>query len=141
MRVWQRAALPWALLLLAGCGTKYAPVSGMVTLDGVPLADASVTFQPVADKGIEAGTGSYGHTDAQGRYTLKTVLGDRAGAVPGKHMVRISRYQADPGGNPDVGGREILPARYNLDTTLTAEVPRAGLPNADFKLQSDRRRR
>ena len=62
------------VVLALGCGGsesgKYAAVSGQVILNGSPLADATVSFQP--DSTI--GRGSSGKTDAQGKYSL-TVLG------------------------------------------------------------------
>ncbi len=56
-------------LLLAGCGPssdvpKLAPVHGVVTMDGKPLANATVRFIP------ESGRPSVGVTDEQGRYEL-----------------------------------------------------------------------
>ena len=39
------------LVAVAGCGEKgktFVPVSGVVTLDGKPLAGGNVVFQPVA---------------------------------------------------------------------------------------------
>ena len=97
----------------AGCGgEKLAPVSGVVTLDGAPLADASVTFQPVAQGGIDAGSGSYAKTDAEGRYTLRTVTGDRRGAVVGKHVVRISQYEQIKGLQKYIGHEPAVPMIY-----------------------------
>src|SRR5262249_34965527 len=85
-----------ALLALAlpavGCGggPKVAPVSGRVTLDGQPLAGASVNFQPLSDgNNLNPGPGSYGKTDADGRYSLRVVVDDRPGAFVGKHRVEI----------------------------------------------------
>jgi len=127
---WCGAAL--AGLALAGCGGGLPSVSGVVTLDGKPLANASVSFQPEG-----GGTqGSYAKTDEEGRYTLKVVGSDRAGAVAGKHVVRISQFE---GSGSDSGGREKLPARYNAKTTLTFEVPAGGTDKADFALQSDKK--
>jgi hypothetical protein len=85
------------LLLLAfvgGCGTKgFAPVSGTVTLDGKPLPNASVNFQPLDSK--QSGQGSVGKTDADGRYSLRVVVDNKAGAVVGKHRVSISSVAED----------------------------------------------
>src|SRR5439155_21810734 len=79
-RAWALAA---AVLITTGCGSgnKVVPVSGTVTLDGKPLANAHVAFQPEAPKGSQnAGVGSYGVTDASGKYTLKMVDTDQPGA-------------------------------------------------------------
>ncbi len=79
------------LLVVAGCGgTGYAPVSGTVLLNGQPLADAKLMFEPVGDaQGNANGNISYGRTDAAGRYTLHCPIADRDGAMVGKHRVRI----------------------------------------------------
>ena len=78
--------------LLVGCaGQGLAPVSGRVTLDGKPAANVHVSFQPMATGGnINPGGGSYAIVDEDGRFTLKTVDGDKRGAVVGKHRVEIN---------------------------------------------------
>src|ERR1700733_6692697 len=62
-----------AILAIAGCsqGPKVAQISGNVKLDGKPLADALVAFQPIAVGGQTPGVGSFGWTDANGDYKLK----------------------------------------------------------------------
>jgi len=50
-----------------GCGSyKLAPVSGQVTVNGKPLPNAAVIFQPKRAKTSTPGPGSYGKTDDQG---------------------------------------------------------------------------
>lgn len=131
--------------LTAGCGdSEYplAPVSGVVTLDGAPLAGGVVNFQPTSSDSLPPGPGSTSRTDDQGRFSLKTVDGD-AGAVVATHRVRI--YSAGggtkdlaPGKDMDVVASkrlvERVPPRYNYDTTLEIEVPKTGLSTADFAL-------
>jgi hypothetical protein len=132
------------LILAAGCGgTKNAPVSGKVTLNGQPLANAMVTFQPIAKEGsVEAGPGSSGTTDAEGRFSLKMATG-ASGAVVGKHRVMISQIvnKTDPSDDarPKRGGppqMEKLPARYNSESQETFDVPSGGTDKADFALKS-----
>lgn len=79
------------LLLVTGCGgSGYAPVSGTVLLNGQPLEDAKLIFEPVGDaSGNASGNVSYGRTDAAGRYTLRCPIAAQDGAVVGKHRVRI----------------------------------------------------
>ena len=78
--------------LLAGCSKDYetVPVSGRVTLDGQPLANVGLTFVPLAEnkEKVNIGPGSLGKTDEEGRFTLRTVQGDK-GAVPTDHIVRM----------------------------------------------------
>jgi len=126
----------WAALAVAlataGCGGGAASVSGVVTLDGKAVEGASVTFAPASGDGGGLG-GSYGKTDAQGRYSLRTVAGDKTGAAVGKHKVSISLSRGDPN-NPDSGGKELIPAKYNAKSELTFEVPSGGTDKADFTL-------
>src|SRR5690606_492951 len=73
----------------------YAPVSGVVTLDGKPLADAKLIFEPIGDdKGTAAGKPSYGRTDEAGRYTLSSPIAGEQGAAVGPHRVRIVTMKA-----------------------------------------------
>lgn len=126
----------WLLicLLLAGCGPAYdlGRVSGIVTLDGAPLPQATVIFS----RGH--GRMSVGLTDADGRYQLQ-YTNSQPGAEPGTHTVRITS-QIDSvrseGGVPAITGRpELLSARYHDKTELTAEV-KPGRNTIDFELSS-----
>src|SRR5262245_28915648 len=90
------------LFVMSGCGgPKTAPVSGVITKDGTPLANASVTFTPAA-LGNEAPASS-GRTDAAGRYSLSITVTGKPGAVLGKHAVQIAMAgEASAGPTPDV---------------------------------------
>ncbi len=74
--------------LLAGCGggPKPLPVSGVVTLDGQPVADAGVMFCPTENGPMATGT-----TDANGKFQLKTT--NSRGAMPGQYRVAISKKE------------------------------------------------
>lgn len=116
-----------------GCGGGPANVSGVVTLDGKAVEGATVTFTPDSKDGGGVG-GSYGKTDAQGRYTLRTVSGDKPGAVVGKHKVTISQSIPDPN-NAEGIAKELIPARYNAKSDLTFDVPSGGTDKANFDLK------
>ncbi|MEX1026648.1 MAG: hypothetical protein WD049_01385, partial [Candidatus Paceibacterota bacterium] len=74
-----------------GDGYRMAPVSGTVMLDGAPLPNASVTFSPSAQgQSEQAGPGSYGRTNEQGKYSLKRIDTDANGALVGNHRVEIA---------------------------------------------------
>src|SRR5688572_22396068 len=100
MMVRRLSLLAAVAVLSAGCSSepyKTAPVSGRVTLNGQPLASAAVLFQPVATEGNNnPGPGSYGVTDADGRYTLVLVGKETKGAVVAKHKVRIAAHDETP---------------------------------------------
>jgi hypothetical protein len=130
--------LACAVLPVLGCGgVRLAPVSGRVTLNGQPLANAKVIFQPVAKEGVNAGPASQGETNAQGEYTLKTIIGDKDGAVVGQHLVSVSALQGpapDPTKDNNPPRKELVPERYNAKTELKFEVPATGTTKADFPL-------
>jgi len=136
---WRRlraAALTSGVLLAAaGCGGSGLPlasVSGRVTLDGQPLPDAVIEFQPAG-----GGAPSYGLTDSEGRYDLQFSR-HQPGALPGEHKVRIrtARAGVDEQGN-EVPLPEKIPAHYNARTELTATVDDKG-SKIDFELEGAR---
>jgi hypothetical protein len=89
-----------------------APVTGTVTLNGEPLAGASVVFQS------ESGHSAMGTTDSTGSYQL-TAPGNQKGAVIGLNKVKInSQLDAPPGPN----WKDPIPARYNSASELSAQV-------------------
>ena len=90
--------LLWMLVVLAGCGQglPVAPASGVVLLDGTPLANASITTQPIATDSPNPGPGSFGRTDAEGRFDLELVKPAIRGAIIGEHRVMIRPDDAVP---------------------------------------------
>lgn len=122
------------VLAVAGCGQdgpRLASVTGVITLDGEPLPGAAVEFQP------PGGSPSEGVTDKRGVYRLE-FSHDKRGVVMGLHKVRISTQRndsEDERGEPVVA-REIVPARYNRRSELTAEVKPGGNV-IDFALKAD----
>jgi len=118
-------------LLSAGCGSDgdLARVKGKVTLDGQPLEDATVEFQPTA----EGGAPSSGKTDAKGRYELMYTF-NTPGAMPGEHVVSITTAGTcfDEAGN-EFEREERVPAEYNSKTTLKRTVE-PGRNTIDFEL-------
>lgn len=144
------AALPAVTLMASGCGgTTYAPVSGKVTYNDAPLAGAQVLFQPVGGQGgVAAGVGSFAKTDSEGRFKLEaSTATPTAGAVPGRHQVRIAlppakggigqqdSDAANAGGKPVIQATNPVPAEYNEKSTLTFDVPPGGTRSADFSLK------
>lgn len=127
------------LLLLQGCrsgeGPQLGTVTGVVTLDGKPLADAIISFTP-----DEAGRPSSGVTNREGRYQLEYSASQR-GALVGSHRVHIS---TDQGGDNEgrknqssaSSSREKVPDRYRGTESLTAVV-KAGRNKIDFTLISE----
>lgn len=147
------------ILTVAGCSTAPSAdysklglvnVSGTVTLDGVPLDAAVVTFEDPQTSQF-----SYGQTDSSGNYSLQ-LDSVQSGVVPGKKVVRISTTRKIPGLNdgeegsaeeesgevePDGKGAtvperksELVPEKHNKKSELTVDVSAANT-TFDFDLQ------
>ena len=128
VRRYLTVALGGMLLAVSiGCGGSeydFGNVNGKVTLDGAPLGNVEITFQP------EEGPLASGEADAQGNFTLKSSTGDD-GALVGSHKVLVLPSLAggmggsDSDGNALEGGEAVeLPLAYqDLSTSdLTANV-------------------
>jgi hypothetical protein len=142
-----------ALALTAGCNNgprshyetlNLVDVSGRVTIDGQPLANAVITFDNPTD-----GTFSYGATDLDGRYTLQ-LDSEKSGVTPGEKIVRISTTRRILGLNTDSSGEgategddpdgpkkrrhEEVPEAYNRESNLRVSVePGNAQHNFDLK--------
>lgn len=131
--------LPILAIAFAGCtdGPDLGRVSGRITLDGAPLADASVMFLPDA-----GGRPAMAVTDREGRYELN-FDGQNAGALVGRHEVKITTFRAE-NVEFDENDHEVvtpeqperLPRRYHARSELTADVG-PGETVCNFELQSE----
>jgi hypothetical protein len=143
-RSWARLVLVAAGLTVSGCwgsgdDAPREPVSGTVTLDGKPLATGAIRFSPsgVSPSGfVVAG----GDTIKNGRFSISREMG----LVPGTYRVTInapfapaerSRAGNAPGRYAQVA-KEIIPFKYNAQSTLTTDVPKGGLSDLKFDLKS-----
>ena len=130
----------WLLLAaLAGCGPGNPlgrkAISGKVTLDGKPLEQGNIAFQPLAAKGT-----STGGVIASGSYSIKT---DK-GLPPGKYRVRINAAAAaspvdpnqPPGPAAAPAASPLIPPKYNTQSQLECEVTEARPNQFDFDLYS-----
>jgi hypothetical protein len=130
------------LLFLAaflGCGSTDGldrqAISGVVTLDGLPIMSGAILFEPATDR---SGT-AVGATVRKGEFTISK----HEGPVPGRYRVRVyasSEIQAPPTkGQTDRTPRpmvERLPARYNTQTVLGADVVVRRVNHFRFELNS-----
>jgi len=107
-----------------------AEVTGIVTLDGTPLGNAKIIFEPQQIREKGRARASNATTAADGSYTLE-YNADASGATPGKHTVMIIKLSD----NPDEAGKQLIPAKYNDKTELTADVT-AGDNTVNFDLKS-----
>jgi hypothetical protein len=103
-------------------------VSCKVFLDRKPLPDAQVTFVPETFLGRDFRPAS-GTTSATGKAIL-ALAGQKTPGLPyGLYRIEVSKK--------DAGGRELLPAKYNAQTTLGEEVaPDLGSYGVTLRLSS-----
>ena len=127
--------------LISGCNSgaglpPTVPAEGVVTLDGVPVADATITF--IAD------TGTYNAsavTDKEGKFAMKA-FEEKKGAVPGSYKIAINKtiVESREGrkGESDVNLKQGLPMKYSnfLTSELTIKLGDAGDKNLKFELKS-----
>lgn len=115
-------------LTATGCGDTLHPVSGVVKLDGAPVAGAKVTF--VSDNG---GASYSAPTDANGVFQMMT--GEKPGIVSGNYKVVVTKYPnmagmkegmaMGDGDYMDMMKKSQKTAEKNSNTSLT---PKSGGP-------------
>ncbi|MCU0878257.1 MAG: hypothetical protein MUF06_10775 [Pirellulaceae bacterium] len=125
----------WVLIALslfaAGCGSsppelKKAPVKGTVQLDSKPMTEGEISFAIVGEPPV----------------VIPVVNGAYTGEAPvGPTRVEVRAYrQGTPVmmGDQQFGGdkENYLPAQYNLQTTLKADVSAAGPNEFNFEVTS-----
>lgn len=124
------------LMAIVGCGTDDGlgrrAVSGTVTLDGTPLADGSITFEP-----IEKSTTSSGAIIAGGKYSITR----EQGLPPGKYRVVINAIKPGtgmtlpegkfPGEEVGTPQQELIPASWNMKSKQVIEISESG--STEFK--------
>lgn len=131
---------------LVGCSdgseSPFVRVSGVVTINGAPAPDVVVRFSPVptGSSGLTGGM-SRGYTDADGRFSLKSAVGQgRPGAVKGTHTVTflgsgdIPIGEDQETGEPIYGGDLKFPTELRREG-LSFEVPSGGTDEANFSLE------
>ena len=135
MRLLHAVTLPLGLglALLAGCSRERPPppmsqVTGSVMLDGQPLASGEIFFISAA---------------GQAAVKLPITSGSFSGGVAlGRQHVQIASYKVSRRkimpDLPDEDVREnILPARYSVDSTLSADIQADSNPPLTFSLESE----
>jgi len=105
-----------------GAKERTYPVTGVVTLNNEPVADAAVTFHP-------AGSGklAVGKTDAAGKFSLTTTETGQSGAVPGRYRVTVAKYVS-----PDQPAAAAPSGEYREQETETTPAPAQNVLPANY---------
>jgi hypothetical protein len=113
------------------------PVAGTVTMDGQPLPEAVIQFYPTGD----AKTTGANAQIKDGQFSIPR----EDGLVPGTYKVSISHaelqaalFKGKKSDSPRSKrlGPELIPARYNSKSELTAEIKPGGTEDLKFELTS-----
>jgi hypothetical protein len=141
-RIWCGTCAALVLLLpgLAGCGSSDGlpreSISGTITLDAKPIEKGFIEFRPVAQEPVTLGAALI----QNGQYLVPRP----EGLVPGTYQVSITARVAPDNVASDGSNaapafmrpKELVPARYNEQTTLSVEV-KQGAPNVfNYELQT-----
>jgi hypothetical protein len=111
------------------------PIWGTVTLDGKTVAKGTIQFQPATG----AEPTSAGSLIEDGKYSI-----DRTGGlVPGTYKVIINAQAGEAAalpkdqqvGKPHAPPKELIPAKFNTQTTLTVQVKQGEEKAFDFDLK------
>jgi hypothetical protein len=127
MRLRPRFLCLLGVILLTGCGPKlYHEVSGTVLVDNQPLDQGDILF--VSEDGT---LGSDAGKIAAGQFRFQSTAGKK------KVQIISTRELPRPAGSPGEPVLvNVLPPRYNVQTTLTAEVRAEGDNQYEFRLES-----
>lgn len=134
---WLASFLVIAIVPTVGCGgsARLVPVEGKVSLNGKPLAGATVTLS----QSRPGAPGPFlGETDADGNFRLGSVNEAGAGAAAGDYIVVITTVKQAPGGmedSPVPTQKEVVPAPFR-DGSTRFTVPQGGTQDANFDMKS-----
>lgn len=140
-----------SVLCFAGCGgggdkLKTVSAEGTVTLDGKPVAGASIALYDESNKNHP----SAGTTDEKGHFVLAT--GATKGAMPGKYKVTIQHFVAMDGKPIEAKegmdanqmqmqglAKSDIPTSYSeyTESVLTADIQDGKSNVLDFALKAD----
>ena len=132
------AAAAVAVVTLSGCGEPTAAtqaLAGQVTLDSKPLPAGVLSLVPV-----DGGSGIPPIDIVNGEFRCEKQLGP----VAGQYRVEINAYEKTGRvvEDPDIIGsrteetRQVIPAKYNRNSTLKLTIPASDAESLVFDLRS-----
>ena len=138
-------AVSWCILpllglgLVVGCGgveneLGRKAISGNVTLDGQPLDQGSIAFEPLSDTGVRSGA-----TISDGAYSVEELKG----LPPGEYRVRINSAEStgpEPEGAPGEPtqnvSKERVPATWNTRSEEKVTITDDGDNTFNFDIKT-----
>jgi hypothetical protein len=136
------AMLVSVILATAGCSGEELfrqPLSGYVTLDGLPLAKGAIVFYAVKNNDLDILING-GAMVKDGYFSIPR----GAGLVPGQYHVAIRAAEArhrrherrKDSEDDEAVAKETVPARYNSETSLMIEIKDTAIKELTFHLGS-----
>jgi hypothetical protein len=115
-----------AVVLANGCqrANDFVEVTGTITWNGEPIPTGMIVLQPTEPRQPPAG----GKID-EGKFVLHS--------KPGKMRVQVEAVRSTKQRDPQTGtflGEMYIPARYNRETVLEADITREGKNTIEFAL-------
>ncbi|QDT45535.1 hypothetical protein Pan241w_56600 [Gimesia alba] len=122
--------------VLAGCGKnadgpKLITVSGKITLNGEPLPEGDIIFRPADGQGH-----AYAGKIQAGTYSIETEVGKKKVEIKSMRDVPGKTTEDNPGEVVNVR-EQIVPTKYNSESTLEIAINEGGADSADFTLEGD----
>lgn len=128
--------------VLSGCGGEEegpltVQVSGTVTYDGEPLPEGRIVLRPAEGEGR-----GYSGRIEDGSFSFETEPGNKKVEITASREVEVDPSEVSPEEQVQLeeeGGtvpEQYIPAQYNKETTLTAEVTEGGDNSFSFELES-----
>lgn len=121
------------VFVLAGCsgGKK---ITGTVTLNGQPLADARLEFHPKNNLSVAVADAK---TDAQGNYEIPPRPRGSEGLPPGQYVVLVRKLVDKSGAIPSPEDYGQLEAAGKLKNAVPAQYSDVGFPKITIDVSAD----
>ena len=116
---------------LVGCGPSGPvtyEVSGKITLDGKPVSSGEIVFRTA-----DGSAASWAGRIVDGRYSFRATAGQKRVEITATREVRSKVESAS--GEGDLQYEHYIPAKYNVESELSAQVTSDGANVFDFPLE------
>ena len=132
------------LSLIAGCsGSNYPtmyPVSGVITMDDKPLANAQLAFVPVNDE--EGGFTGVGVAESNEQGQFEVYMADYTGLPEGVYKVTVSaEIQIDDNDEEEGEGEmeSVVPPIYESEDTTPLQIEVQAIDKNEISLKVERK--